>query len=162
MIERLYIATFVGCLLFLGVTVIPAVRENRFQDRVRGRIVLQVESAGEAWYVHPTTLTRYYLGRPADAFRVMREQSIGISNADLFRLFSDTPAINGAYTVNDIALAKRLAGLILLAVENRGEAYYLAPHTMKGYYLGRPADAFRVMSSLGLGIRNKDVERISY
>ncbi len=53
---------------------------------VAGRIVLQVEQNGEAWYVSPDTLERYYLGRPADAFALMREQGIGITGANLARL----------------------------------------------------------------------------
>lgn len=36
-------------------------------ERLTGRILLQVESHGEAWYVNQTNLKRYYLGRPSDA-----------------------------------------------------------------------------------------------
>jgi len=51
-----------------------------------GRILLQVEEHGEAWYVSPDTLARHYLGRPVDAWQVMREQGIGITNANLRRI----------------------------------------------------------------------------
>ncbi len=51
-----------------------------------GLILLQVEEHGEAWYVAPDTLTRYYLGRPQDAFALMRSQGVGISNADLEKI----------------------------------------------------------------------------
>ena len=49
-------------------------------NRLKGRILLQVESKGEAWYVNPDNLKRYYLGRPDDAFKVMRELGLGITN----------------------------------------------------------------------------------
>ncbi len=39
-------------------------------------------------------------------------------------------------------------------VEQNGEAYYVNPDDLKGYYLNRPADAFRIMRELGLGITN--------
>ena len=39
--------------------------------------MLQVEENGEAWYVYPDDLKKYYLGRPADAFGVMRELGLG-------------------------------------------------------------------------------------
>jgi len=55
-------------------------------ERLRGYIVLQVEQNGEAWYVHPRTGQRYFLGRPDLAWQVMREQGTGISNADLARI----------------------------------------------------------------------------
>ena len=45
-----------------------------------GRILLQVESHGEAWYVNPINSQRYYLGRPDDAYSVMRNLGLGISN----------------------------------------------------------------------------------
>lgn len=162
MLQRFFYLTFIACALFLAMTVIPAVRQSRLEKRVAGRILSQVESHGEAWYVNPQNNTRYYLGRPADAFRVMRELSVGISNTDLERLFGVLPETNESYPTVSSAMAERLAGRILLKIEGKGEAYYLAPQDRRGYYLGRPADAFRVMSSLGLGIRNRDIERISY
>ncbi|NCB20693.1 MAG: hypothetical protein EOM88_02100 [Clostridia bacterium] len=55
-------------------------------DSLSGRILLQVEDNGEAWYLHPVNNKRYFLGRPADAFRVMREQGIGISNYNLSKI----------------------------------------------------------------------------
>lgn len=51
-----------------------------------GYILLQVEERGEAWYVHPDSLMRYYLGRPQDAWQIMREQGIGISNDNLAKI----------------------------------------------------------------------------
>lgn len=62
---------------------------SRFQtnqpllNRMKGRILLQVEGAGQAWYVYPVDNKRYYLGRPEDAFRIMRELSLGITHANL-------------------------------------------------------------------------------
>ncbi len=51
-----------------------------------GKIYLQVEQKGEAWYVNPTDGLRYYLGRPADAFGIMRTFGLGISNKNLAQI----------------------------------------------------------------------------
>ena len=48
-----------------------------------GRILIQVEKNGEAWYINPKDDKRYYLGRPSDAFDVMRGLGLGISDIDL-------------------------------------------------------------------------------
>lgn len=48
-----------------------------------GRILLQVGSQGEAWYVDPLNYTRYYLGRPSDCFDIMRSKGLGITNSNL-------------------------------------------------------------------------------
>ena len=115
--------------------------------RLKGRILLQVESSGEAWYVNPDNEKRYYLGRPADAFQIMRELGLGVSNKD-FKIF------NGK-------APRRLAGKILLKVESVGEAYYVNPLDLKMHYLGRPADAFQIMRELGLGITNENLNVIN-
>lgn len=55
-------------------------------DRVRGRILLQVESHGEAWYVNPKDNKRFYLKDGATAYSLMREAGLGISNVDLAKI----------------------------------------------------------------------------
>ncbi len=59
---------------------------NDLRSRLKGKIVLKVEDAGKAYYINPKTESMYYLGRPKDAFAVMREQGIGITNNDLYRI----------------------------------------------------------------------------
>lgn len=71
---------------------------------------------------------------------------------------SDLVAIKTAFAASD--LSERLAGRILLEVEARGEAWYVNPADLKRYYLGRPDDAFNVMSKLSVGITNNDLAKI--
>lgn len=59
---------------------------NTFCESMKGKILLQVEGHGEAWYVNPKNNKRYFLGRPADAFSVMRVLGLGISNGDFSKL----------------------------------------------------------------------------
>lgn len=115
-------------------------------DRLSGRILLQVEEKGEAWYVNPINEAKYYLGRPADAFAIMRKLGLGISNKDYIAFNGYAPS--------------RLAGRILLKVEDHGEAYYVNPLDLKMHYLGRPSDAFAIMRGLGLGISNANLRQI--
>jgi len=83
-----------GLLLFLFF--IPQAGQTKTLDaRIAGYILLQVEANGEAWYVNPDNLKRYYLGRPVDAFSVMRDFGVGIKTEDLNRIeigFSDSIA----------------------------------------------------------------------
>ena len=51
--------------------------------RTIGNIVIQTESKGEAWYIHPQDQNKYYLGRPSQAFTMMQKLSLGISNKNL-------------------------------------------------------------------------------
>jgi plastocyanin len=116
-------------------------------SRLSGRILLSVQNKGEAWYVNPGNQHRYFLGRPNDAFNLMRQLGLGISNKDF-------DAFNG------VAPA-RLAGRILIKVEDSGKAYYVNPVDLKLYFLGTPFNAFQMMRDLSLGITDNDLNQIS-
>ncbi len=51
-----------------------------------GRMYIQVEKNGEAWYVEPLSKKRYYLGRPTEAYAIMRQFGLGITNANLNKI----------------------------------------------------------------------------
>ena len=112
-----------------------------------GKILLQVEDNGEAWYVQPKTLEKHFLGRPDDAFNIMRTLSTGISENN-YQLFQS----NGVPSI--------WGGSIFLRVENNGEAIYVNPDDLTMHYLGRPEDAFNLMKGLGLGITNQDLANL--
>jgi len=115
--------------------------------RLSGRILLQVEGQGQAWYVSPVDGFKYFLGTPAAAFALMRQMALGVSNAT-WATFKNGKA------------PARLAGRILLKVQDNGMAYYVNPVDLSLHYLGRPSDAFSVMRSLGLGITNANLNQI--
>lgn len=118
-------------------------------SQVKGKILLQVQDKGQAWYVNPVNGKRYSLGRPQDAFNVMRRLALGVSNPDFSAIENNTSAW------------KNLAGRILLKTQDNGRAYYFDPVDLKLYYLGRPQDAFNVMRNRGLGITTSDLTKIS-
>lgn len=67
-------------------TVGVSVKNTNLYSKLKGRIILKVEENGEAFYVHPTKKYMYYLCRPSHAFRIMREQSTGITSASLEKM----------------------------------------------------------------------------
>lgn len=139
-------------LLFLSHGLVAA----PFSSQLSGRILLDVEQNGEAWYVYPPTGERYFMGRPSDAFEIMSDLGLGISNADLERIPVSTSAAAG-----DQVLRSQLSGRVLLQVEENGEAWYVYPGNQRRYFLGRPSDAFAIMSGLGLGISSVNLAKIS-
>jgi hypothetical protein len=114
--------------------------------RLSGRILLQTEENGEAWYVEPISGEKYFLGSPARAFTLMKNFGLGathefIAGRDVFPQY--------------------VAGRILIDVEDSGRAYYINPVDRRSYYLGRPDDALVVMRNLSLGVNNADIRKIS-
>ncbi|NCF75253.1 MAG: hypothetical protein GWO87_02080 [Xanthomonadaceae bacterium] len=121
------------------------VKADSLVNRLAGRILLQVEQNGEAWYVNPDDHKRYFLGRPSDAFTIMKNLGLGATHK---------------FISNHTIYPQRVSGKILLDVEQNGEAYYIYPKNKKAYYLGRPSDAFNIMRNIGLGITDNNLEKI--
>ncbi len=135
-------------LSFLALLILPlSVKAEELVDRLQGRILLQTESNGEAWYVNPSSKERSYLGRPEDVFRVMREFGLGIKKTEL-------------QSYLDSSFPERLAGRIMLNVEGLGEAYYISPDDLRGHYLGSPSQAFQVVRQKAIGITNNNINKI--
>ncbi|MEI6597061.1 MAG: C39 family peptidase [bacterium] len=132
-------------LALLGIILFPQISEANYVGDSTGYILLQVEDNGEAWYVYPINGNKYYLGRPEDAFKIMRTLALGAKHD---------------FIANTNIFPERLSGMILLDAETNGEAYYIYPENNKKYYLGRPEDAFKIMSELGRGVNNLDLANI--
>lgn len=118
--------------------------DTTLTKKMAGRILLQVEANGEAWYVNPLNGQRYFLAGPTNAFNLMRQLGLGVKHSVITTKITDN----------------KLLGRILIDVDDSGKAYYVHPITKKLYYLGRPADALRVMRQVGLGINNQNLRKI--
>ena len=65
---------------------LPSLADINLGQKLAGKILLQVEQNGEAWYVNPLDAKKYYLGQPNDAFNIMRELGVGITNNNLNKI----------------------------------------------------------------------------
>ncbi|MDD4333042.1 MAG: serine protease [Patescibacteria group bacterium] len=120
---------------------------NDLSEKLSGRILLQVEAHGEAYYVYPKDGKRYYMANGNEAYRIMRYLGVGITNNDLNKI------------KNDKNFAKKHSGKIFLQVESRGEAYYI-DFNGNAHYLKDGAAAYTAMRELGLGITNNNLNKI--
>jgi hypothetical protein len=115
--------------------------------RLSGFILLQVEANGEAWYVSPSDLKKYYLGRPQDAYLLIHQLGQEVSQAEI-----------DEYLITEFP--QTLAGRIVVDTENK-EAFYVHPGELRGYFLEQPADTLRLMKNLGVGISNQNIRKIA-
>ncbi len=84
-----------------GGVVIDVKDDDGMYLNLKGRIVLKVEDKGQAFYVHPKLAKLYSLGKPEDAFGVMRQQGVGIANKDLEKIEVGTVGVYGTDTDKD-------------------------------------------------------------
>jgi hypothetical protein len=160
--KKIPIVLFIS-LFFFGFASVVSASAQSLSQRLSGKILLQVENHGEAWYVDPINHTKYYLGKPDDMLSVMRERGIGISNVDLQKIpvgNINGTALQESISQVDYAFAAKNKGKIFLQVEAHGEAWYLNPGDNKRYYLGNPISALVLVRHFGLGIKNADLETI--
>jgi hypothetical protein len=52
-------------------------------NKLKGRILLQVQAKGQAWYLNPKDGKRYYTQNGEAAYQIMRCLSLGVGNSDL-------------------------------------------------------------------------------
>lgn len=60
--------------------------DNGLINRLRGRILLQVEDKGQAWYLSPVDGKRYLLSDGEQAYKILRKLSLGVKDADLQKI----------------------------------------------------------------------------
>lgn len=88
-------------ILVLSFIVLPIKAKASLADRLTGKILLQVEEKGEAWYVSPVSKERFFLGYPDDAFSIMRGQGLGITNNNLSKIPVSLDYLSGTDTDGD-------------------------------------------------------------
>lgn len=121
---------------------------SSLSNRLKGKILLQVEAHGEAYYVYPKDGKRYYMADGNEAYRIMRYLGVGITDADLNKVKTNK------------SFAKQHSGKIFLQVEAHGEAFYI-DFDGNAHYLKDGSAAYAIMRDLGFGITNSDLNKIS-
>ncbi|MDD5290596.1 MAG: hypothetical protein PHZ04_00585 [Patescibacteria group bacterium] len=156
-------------IIFLAIVALVAfipVSESRAEtlaSKLKGRILLQVESHGEAWYVRSKDLKRYYMKDGAAAYSIMRFFSLGIADVDLAKIpqVSNTTEMKAASSAcANSSLGNRFRGEILLQVQQHGEAWYVDPVKCRAIYMKDGSVAYEVMRFLGSGVFTRDLETI--
>ncbi|MDD5527561.1 MAG: putative zinc-binding metallopeptidase [Patescibacteria group bacterium] len=154
--------------------------------RLSGKILLQVQSGGAAWYVDPKTYKKYSLNL-SNIKNVIISRGVGITNTDINKIpvavdslgamnvaqdsdkdgYSDKTELQNGYNPNgagklklNTAFAVKQRGKILLQVQSKGEAWYVNPSNNRRYFLGNPANALNVLKNLGLGITDSNINKI--
>jgi uncharacterized protein YkwD len=106
--------------LFNSTAKITNQAQLNFINSVKGRIFLQVEDRGQAWYVNPANGKRYYLITTEGITAVIKKIGLGISNANLAQI-TIAPAAASQTVKNNITtttpfdlnyLEQRINGLV--------------------------------------------------
>lgn len=178
--------TILLLVLILGIiSIMPndsAHAANNITERLKGRLLLQVEQGGAIWYVNPLDSKKYQVTF-ANALSLFENFALGITNADLIKIPANIESIpseldtdndgykdrtelqhnyspyipgnyKGKFTI-DNNLTNRLKGRLLLQVEQKGAIWYV-DHTGIRYNV-RWDNLMNLFRSLALGITDADL-----
>ncbi|MCK5061135.1 hypothetical protein KAR28_01135 [Candidatus Parcubacteria bacterium] len=118
--------------------------------RLKGEILLQVESVGEAWWLNPDDKKRYFLGRPGDTWRTIQNKGIKIASDELVQ-----------YLYFDKSFPLITAGRFVINEDDLTDVYYVLPKSLKGIKLNSAQEAWEVMKEQGMGISNENIRKLS-
>lgn len=107
-----------------------------FATKLKGYILLQVESHGEAWYVDPQSLSRTYMKDGSAAFALMQKSGVGASNVDLAKIPVGLDSRLGGKDSDSDGLPDKLEQGLGLSVSNRdtdGDGYDDYTELKNGY-----------------------------
>jgi hypothetical protein len=143
---------FRTCLLvvFLGLLfALPAfaITDNN-SSRLKGKILYNANSISDIWYVYPGDFHRYYIGTPQDAYNILRNLSLGVSNANF-------DVISASAKIPD-----RFKGLFIIKPEDAEKIYYVNPVDNTLVYVQNPAAASYLLQSLSVNISANDLKSI--
>jgi hypothetical protein len=113
--------------------------DRKILNQIKGKIVLQVQEHGEAYYVNPKTLKLTYMKDGDEAYSIMRFQSLGISDIDLETIpsgnlpmsttqFDIGDTVNFArisFKVNSASLAQQTEGTLGTATAESGSKFII-------------------------------------
>src|SRR3989339_380533 len=119
----------------------PVAAASTLAQQLSGRLLLAVQDAGAGWYVNPLTWQRVELGSPANALATFQALALGINNLDLALI-----PVSGQTSTSNLALRQRLAGRLLLAVEDHGKTWYVNPLTLTRSYFATSTDVFNLLT----------------
>lgn len=114
--------------------------DNSFCAKNAGQIFLQVENAGQAWYLNPLFKTRFFLGSPQDAFDLMKKQGLGITSQNLGQIPQGNVLIdpvigNNPHPSNPVATGS-------ISLVNPGDALFGAAKAIREGDVNKAKDFF--------------------
>ena len=125
--------------------------DTNLSNRLKGKLLLQVNQGGRIWYVNPNDSKRFEITF-ANALPLFENFALGISNSDL----DDIPEHSDSWTS---ALGNRLKGKLLLQVEQGGRIWYVDFDGKRWEVTWD--NLMELFESLALGITDDDSNKIS-
>ncbi|MDQ5970347.1 MAG: Peptidase protein [Patescibacteria group bacterium] len=119
-----------------------------------GKFVIQSESYNRLWYVDPVENARYVIRNAKGFMDFVQAKATGISNKDIAKIKTTAKGVANAKLTN------RFKGQFLLAVESKGEIWYVDPVTGIRTYLKDGQVAYDFFAKKATKLKDKEIAKI--
>lgn len=126
------------------------IKDANLAEKLKGKIILQIESDGIVWYVSPIDLKRYYLGKPKDAIITIKKLSKEMPLEEIVD-----------YIYFEKKFPEELAGRFLTNTDKKNEYYYIHPESRLAIPIKSQKEMFRFLKDFSFGITNENIRKIT-
>jgi endonuclease YncB( thermonuclease family) len=133
------IIAIISLLVMTGVP--TALDAAEFPEHLLGRVVIDVSSKGEAWYINPQSRMRVYLGRPEEALERLTARTVYLNYLNIARIAPD----NAQAEDGDLEYVAQVAGNVMTPNDLIGASWYVDPDRRVRRRLATANDAWRIM-----------------
>ena len=146
---------FILSILVLLAISLPTYAATTTAQRLAGQVVYTAEKNNEFWLVNPKNLQRSLVNNYKETLNTFKSKFTGIKEADFKKITSV-----GSTLKNNLDMAKRLAGKIILRTEKHGEAWYINPLDFQKYDISTSTNLFKSLSMLATPISTTELAEI--
>jgi endonuclease YncB( thermonuclease family) len=133
------IIAIISLLVMTGVP--TALDAAEFPEHLLGRVVIDVSSKGEAWYINPQSRMRVYLGRPEEALERLTARTVYLNYLNIARIAPD----NAQAEDGDLEYVAQVVGNVMTPNDLIGASWYVDPDRRVRRRLATANDAWRIM-----------------
>lgn len=148
-LQKISVLTLIFLLFFLATGFLTDCLQaaSPLQEKLKGYFLIQVEDHGQVWYITPDSGEKILVENSDIAFEILEKYGLGIKSEKLAEYL-------------DSSFPGNFKAKIFLDVENNGEAYYVNPIDMKGWYLDNKDNIINIIGGFALGISNENLSKI--
>jgi exopolysaccharide biosynthesis protein len=146
---------FILLIFSLSVFSWPVFAATSTAQRLAGQIVYTAENNNEFWLVSSTTKQRTLVSDYKTTLGTFKDKFAGISEINFKKISSFGSAIK-----NNLDLAKKFIGKIILRVERHGEAWYVSPSDLQKYNISTTTSLFKLLPQLATQITPSELAQI--
>lgn len=149
---------FLSLIFILFLIAGPVFADSSTAQKLAGQIIYTDNDTSKLWLVNPKTLKRSLINETSnykETLLLFKSKFAGINEINFKKIISA-----GSDLKNNLELASKFLGKILLRVENHGSAWYVNPLNLEKYDISTSANFFKNLLLLATKVSPTELAKI--